>query len=95
MNVNSRFFQAFQKEFITQRLKITQNVSFEFFNFGIFPPIFVLSNVIRRLVTLFDRKLIIFGIFNDFLSTQNVNVARFARNFECDFLYDFQTLCKL
>ena len=35
----------------------------------------------------------IFGIFNEFLSTQNVNVARFARNVECDFLDDFQTLC--
>ena len=27
------------------------------------------------------------------LSTQNVNVARFARNVECDFFCDFQTLC--
>ena len=53
------------------------------------------------LVTLFGRKfqvfkkspkLTIFGIFNQFLSTQNVNVARFARNVECDFLGDFQTL---
>ena len=26
------------------------------------------------------------------LSTQNVNIARFARNVECDFFYDFQTL---
>ena len=43
------------------------------------------------LVTLFDRKLLvfknspkwtIFGIFNELLSTQNVNVARFARNVE-------------
>ena len=39
----------------TQCLKITQNVAFEFFNFG---------------------------IFNELLSTQNVNVARFARNVE-------------
>ena len=30
-----------------------------------------------------------FGIFNE-----NVNVARFARNVECDFFSDFQTLCK-
>ena len=53
------------------------------------------------LATLFDRKpqvfkkspkLTIFGIFNELLSTQNVNVARFARNIECDFLGDFQTL---
>ena len=27
-------------------------------------------------------KLTIFGIFNELLSTQNVNVARFARNVE-------------
>ena len=38
-------------------------------------------------------KLAILGIFNELLSTQNVNVARFARNVECDFLGDFQTLC--
>ena len=35
----------------------------------------------------------IFAIFNELLSTQNVNVARFARNVECDILSDFQTLC--
>ena len=33
-----------------------------------------------------------FGIFNELLSTQNVNVARFARNIKCDFFYCFQTL---
>ena len=53
------------------------------------------------LVTLFDRKLqgfknspkcTIFGIFNELLSIQNVNVARFARNVKCDFFCDFQTL---
>ena len=47
------------------------------------------------LVTLFDHnfqvfknspKLTIFGIFNEFLSTQNVNVARFARNNEWDLI---------
>ena len=32
-----------------------------------------------------------FGIFNELLSTQNVNVARFARNVEWNFLCDFQT----
>ena len=31
------------------------------------------------------------GTFNEY-STQNVNVARFARNVECDFFFDFQTL---
>ena len=30
-------------------------------------------------------KMTIFGIFNELLSTQNVNVARFARNVEWDF----------
>ena len=40
-------------------LKITQNVSFEFFNFGNFSPIFVLLKL-TCLVTLFDRKLQIF-----------------------------------
>ena len=34
-----------------------------------------------------------FWFFNELFSTQNVNVARFARNVECDFLDDFQTLC--
>ena len=27
------------------------------------------------------------------LFSHNVNLARFARNVECDFFYDFQTLC--
>ena len=35
----------------------------------------------------------IFGLFNELLSTQNFNVARFARNVEWDFFCDFQTLC--
>ena len=39
-----------------------------------------------------SSKWTIFGIFNQLLSTQNVNVARFARNVECDFFCDFQTL---
>ena len=68
-----------------QCLKITQNVSFEFWHFQ---PIFTLLKF-TCLVTLFDRKLqvfkywskcTIFVIFNELLSTQNVNVARFARN---------------
>ena len=36
-------------------------------------------------------KLTIFGFFNELLSTQNANVARFARNVEWDFFCDFQT----
>ena len=51
------------------------------------------------LVTLFDRKLqvfkkspnwTIFGIFNKLLSSQNVNVARFARNVDWDFFVIFK-----
>ena len=34
-----------------------------------------------------------FGIFNELLSTQNVNIARFARNVEWDILSNFQTMC--
>ena len=69
--------------------------SFEFWHF---PPIFVLLKL-TCLVTLFDRKLrvfknspkwTIFGNFNWLLSTQNVNVACFARNVEWDFFCDFQ-----
>ena len=72
------------------------------FQFWHFPPIFVLLKL-TCLVTLFDRnhqvfkkspKLTIFGIFHELLSTQNVNVARFARNVEYDFWGDFQTLCR-
>ena len=53
---------------------------------------------LTSLVTLFDRKLLVFkksqklttfGIFNELFPTQNVNVARIV---ECDFLCDFQTL---
>ena len=36
-------------------------------------------------------KLTVFGIFDELLSIQNVNVARFARNVKCDFFCDFQT----
>ena len=64
-----------------------RNVAFEFWHF---PPICVLLKL-TCLVTLFDRKLQVFknlpkwtiyGIFSKLLSTQNVNVARFARNVE-------------
>ena len=37
-------------------------------------------------------KLKIFDRYNLVLSIQNVNTARFARNVECDFFGDFQTL---
>ena len=59
------------------------------FQFWHFPPIFVLLKL-TCLVTLFDlkirgfkaRNIDHFRNFNQFLSTQNVNVARFARNVE-------------
>ena len=62
--------------------------------------IFVLLKL-TCLVTLCDHRLqvdkntrnwTIFGIFNELLSTKNVNVARFARNVECDFFGRFLTL---
>ena len=59
-------------------LQITQNVAFDFL---VFCPT---KKVCSNLTT--------FGIFNKRLSTQNVNVARFARTVECDFFCDFQTL---
>ena len=69
-----------------QCLKIIKNVAFELFNFGIF------TNLCQCLVTLSDCKVQFFKKSPklNILSTQIVNVARFARNFECDFLCDFQ-----
>ena len=40
-------------------------------------------------------KLTIFWRFYEFLSNQNVNIARFARNVEWDFFCNFQTLWKV
>ena len=65
-------------------LKITQNVAFWHF-----PTIYCL-------VALSDRQQNgYFGIFNQLLSTQNENLARFARNVERDFFCHFQTACIL
>ena len=67
------------------------------FEFWHFPPIFDLLKL-TYLVTLFDCKLqvfknspnwTIFGIFNELLSTQNVNVVRCAHNVEWDFFLWF------
>ena len=64
----------FWRDIQKKRTIRTQNVAFEFFNFGIFLPIFVLSEL-TCLVTLFDRKLQVFekspkwtffGIFKEF-----------------------------
>ena len=71
------------------------------FQYWHIPSIFVLlkltcllSNTVWPNTSDFQKKpkLSIFGIFNAFLSHQNINVARFARNIECDFFWDFQTL---
>ena len=54
------------------------------------------GNTVRPQASGFQKlaKIDPFGIFNELLSTQNVDVARFARNVECDFFGDFQTLCQ-
>ena len=64
--------------------------------FCIFHQSFLSISKMTCQLTLFDSKLqvfkpewTIFGIFNQLLSTQNVNVARFARNVECDFFGRF------
>ena len=79
--------------------KITPKSLIWILQFWYFPPIFVYLTL-TCLVTLFDckrqtfknsPKWTIIGIFNELLSTQNLNVARFARNIEWDFFCDFQT----
>ena len=50
--------------------------------------VWVVASVCEKLA-----KLSIFGIFIELLSTQNRNVACFARNVECDFFCYFPTLC--
>ena len=79
------------------------------FQFWIFSLIFVVSKV-TCLVTVFDRELQVFKnspkstffcIFNSLLSTQNVNLARFASNVEWAFSvifkhcvpWSFQSIC--
>ena len=58
---------------------MTQNLAFEFLNCGIIIKTDLSGNTVdfQKLA-----KLTIFGIFNEILATQNVNVARFARNVE-------------
>ena len=46
----------------------------------------------QKLQFFHSPKWAIFGIFNKLLYSQNVNVSRFDRKVECDFLSDFQTL---
>ena len=60
-----------------------------------FPPIFYLSgNTIWPQASGFQKlaKLTSFGIFSELLCSQNVNVARFARNAEWDFLWFSNTV---
>ena len=54
--------------------------------------VYLSGNTVRPQASGFQKlaKIDPFGIFNELLSTQNVNVARFARNVECDFFGDFQ-----
>ena len=75
----------------THCLKITQNVAFDIFNFGIIHHFFPIKsdlsgNTVCKLQTWQNWLFLAFFI--------NVNVARFARNVECDFFCDFQTLCE-
>ena len=93
---NSSSWNIFHQKFI----KLKKIPLKKFVKLKYFPPIFIQLKV-TCLVTLFDCKLqafknspkwTMFSIFNQFLSTQNVNVARLARNVECDLFYDFQTL---
>ena len=104
--IQNQVFRQFLERFFvlsfacSQCLKIIQYVAFEFFNLAFstnFCPIKteLSGNTVWPQTSGFQNlaKLTIFGIFNELLSTQNVNVARFARNVELDFFCDFQTLC--
>ena len=70
------------------------------FQFWYFSPIFCLfksdlsGNTVWLQASGFQKlaKVTILGTFNELLFTQNVNVARSARNVECDFFCDFQAL---
>ena len=86
----------------SQCLKIIKNVTFEIFKFLAFSTNFcpiksdLSGNTVLTANFRFFKnspKWTIFGLFNELLSTQNVNVARFARNVEWDFSFDFQTPC--
>ena len=58
-----------------------------------FPPIYVQLQLTCLTVSFSfskSRQIVLFDIFNELLSTQKINVARFARNVERDFFWDFQ-----
>ena len=44
-------------------------------------------------IGIFQKIVTIFGSFSEPISTQNVKLARFARNVKWDFICDFQTPC--
>ena len=67
--------------------KSTQNFSFEFSFLAFSTGFFLLK--LTCLVTQKLATIDYFWYFYELLSTQNVNVARFALNVECDFLCDF------
>ena len=83
---------------IVVRQQLVENIKIQmrrFQWFSYFCPITsgLFSNTVWLQASGFQKLAIIFnffGIFNELLSTQNVNVARFARNVEWDFFYDFQ-----
>ena len=90
---NLHFSPQNPQKYIFQSLKLFENYSkcrIWIFELWHFPPIFVVQLKLTCLVTLFDRKL---QIFKNSPNTQNVNVARFARNVEWYFFCDFQTPC--
>ena len=66
-------------------------------NFGIFcqfcPILTCLGNTVLPQASGFQKFAKMDQFWHFLWSTQNVNVARFARNVECDFFCDFQTLC--
>ena len=97
--VSSYSFSSLKRRHSAQCLKITQNVAFQFWHFSTnFWPIKtdMSGNSVWPKASDFQKlvKLTIFGIFDDLLSTQNVNVARFARNVEWDFFVWFSNTLK-
>ena len=66
------------------------------FEFCHFPTIFLPIEIDKHCLAIRfskTRQIDYFWLFNELLTTLNVNVARFARNAEWDILGDFQTLC--
>ena len=85
---------------ISQCLKIAKNVAFEFLCLGIFTnfcsiKIDLSGNTVWPQTSTFQKNRqtwLFFCIFSELLCSQNVNVARFARNAEWDFLWFSNTV---